>query len=238
MKKLLLIPTIMFLLSFSLVFAGTPLVVYGDITSEVLSDGRVQVNIELANVGLATAPNFLVELQPLGTGESFFTIISPQRTCDASYPDNVHRVVSGLPATESVYISLITTPLQTGTYTLKLVSTDYCCTVNPNCKAVDPFFWGTNVGKIEVKSSVVPYCGNGKCEANENANSCSQDCKPYLGDGVCSTGEKYPDEPICPQERDDDITDNITDISTWSLSLPILLIIIGTVLLIFKRGKK
>ncbi|MBM4354612.1 MAG: hypothetical protein FJ109_12635 [Deltaproteobacteria bacterium] len=67
---------------------------------------------------------------------------------------------------------------------------DLCagCECNDSC--------GLDVGNPEVE---VPACGNGQCEAGEDASTCPQDCElpPACGNGQCEAGE---DASTCPQD--------------------------------------
>ena len=50
-------------------------------------------------------------------------------------------------------------------------------------------------------STIIDYCGNGKCDAGEDSNSCKKDCAttsvPLCGNAVCDSGE---DAESCPND--------------------------------------
>jgi hypothetical protein len=56
-------------------------------------------------------------------------------------------------------------------------------------KSVNPRTDSNVTGNITVTASFSLSCGNGVCEANENAQNCPADCDPECGDGFCTHEE-------------------------------------------------
>jgi len=173
----------------------------------------------------------LVEIQPLASNEKFFTVLfTNQGTCNPRHPDNVHTVIpkGNLLPGDCVSVELKTPPLAGDTYTIKGVSVDRCCP-SGSCIDVDPFHWGTNLGQIAVPVSIETICGDKLCSSDENAESCNTDCGPFLGDGVCSAGEKWPDESACPKPILQQAEDKINTIGPGAIMIVITLIAVGII---------
>lgn len=135
---------------------------------------------------------YLVEVQL--SKNRFFTLISSQGVCDPTHPDNKYRLVTDQTGGSTARLDYSWTNLPAGTYYVQGVSVARGCF---SSDAVKPFRWGYPMGTITVTGSSLSRCGDAICNANENVAVCPADCGAYLGDGVCSAGEVYPDEPVC-----------------------------------------
>lgn len=239
MRKTLFIPFVALILLMPFASA-IPALVYDNLSKQVNGDGSVTVEFDVLNTGNTEwSGQLLVEMQPLGENEKFFSVYTTeQKTCDASYPDNVHKLVIGtLQHDERVHVSLTTSPLQAGTYQLKGVSTDGCCTgsedlpADGECSAEAPFGWGSSLGTITVPllGQESALCGNTICEAAENSGSCASDCgSGFEGDGICSAGENIPNEPACAERI-------LSRIPTPILLIGIFIVIAGVVWWLIKK---
>ncbi len=157
-------------------------------------DGKVGTSITLQNAGTATAEKFLVEIQPrLGGCFMGLSIVSPQSACNSAYPHNVHRFVSGLAPGETRTV-ILETPIPAGTYCVVALSTDQCCPPDEICSPVSPFYWGQELGYVEVEGGSQAWCGDGTCSPSETPLSCSQDCMGYCGDGYCQASKGENDQ--------------------------------------------
>jgi len=174
----------------SLAFASPQFVLVDKDISVDFFTGELIAQLTIKNIG-SQSGDVLIEIQPRqGACQNpltafLFSYVTPQDTCDYNYPYNVHVVIKDLAPNEQKTVTLRTPKMPSGTYCVVGVSTDSCCTTNPNCVALTPFEWGKELQTITVSGNDNPKCGNHICEPNEDEKICPEDCK-WCGNGYCN----------------------------------------------------
>ncbi|MBI2140163.1 hypothetical protein HYU14_04510 [Candidatus Woesearchaeota archaeon] len=156
-----------------------------------VADEQVKVNSYIKNTGGSMTSEWLIELQPRKVSD-LLSYESPQKACDSSRPDNVHKTYK-LNRDEALTLDLAST-VPNAKYDIVMASTDGCC-IGKDCTATAPYSWNTKLATKDVCYDKSDRCDNctkkgidQACDI-ENGQPCDGECDPPVG-VYCAGGTK------------------------------------------------